>query len=426
MSRPRTPAPLAPLSALFALSLGAACLAAASQGCAPPAAPAASRLAGRAPGEQVAPRLAPPPASPPAAVASASPSSAGGRHVYRGTIAGKPVVVRLRCTRATCDGYYFYETIGESLRLVANGRDSFDEHVGVGKAARKTGHLAFEGPPGAASWRGSWSAPPPAAGRPPASPLPVALARVGALEKPLALTRSFSDRVAEASCHVRVRSFELLGLADPSLEDRLNALLSPESLAQEHAEPSDAPATDTCGDGGAQCDVSPKGYRLLCRDHFGRPGLHLEQDVRPALLDDKILSLRSEYWFDGGGAHPSDGVSGVTIDFRTGRSLDARDFLRDPDREPNWNAHISPAFYREHGVSAADVPLALGTRAQRASKPLETLEWADFYLTPSGFELVPMVAEVARVLRHKVQHVPFTKVRASLLPQGPAAHLYAP
>ncbi len=356
-------------------------------------------------------------------------ASSRGRHVYEGTIAGKPVLLRLQCDDATCAGYYFYEQIGESLRLVETSPRAFDELVGVGKSARVTGHLAFEEAPGGERWVGTFTAPAkdPAAAK---AGQPIVLSRVARTGAPRWVKRAFSDKSAKpanASCRVRVRSFELVGLANEELEERLNEAFAPERLALEHAEPIDTPPTETCGTAGSQCDVSPKGYRILCRDFQGRAGLYLEKELRPTLLDERLLSVRSEYDFDGGGAHPSGGVSGITIDLRNGHALDARDFLKDPSHEPSWVSFVPPAFFRRYGgVSPSDVRFALGTsEADRRAPVWENTEWTEFYLTPSSFELVPGVAEALRVLRHDVQHVPFASVKSALLPSGPAAHLYA-
>ncbi|MBN9164474.1 MAG: hypothetical protein J0I07_26160 [Myxococcales bacterium] len=371
-----------------------------------------------------------------AGAASAEPSapaprraSSQGRHVYEGTVAGKPILLRLRCEGATCSGYYFYERIGESLRLVQTGPNAFDELVDIGKSARVTGHLAFDDAPGGERWVGTFTAPPRNAAEAPKGE-PIVLSRVARTGTPRWMMRSFSDKSAKpanADCKVHIRSFELVGLGDEVQEERINGVFTPERLAVEHAEPIDTPLTETCGKGGAQCDESPKGYRILCRDFNGRSGLYLDVEARPTLLDERLLSVRSEFGFDGGGAHPSDGVTGVTVDLRDGHALDARDFLKDPSREPSWESFVPPAFFRRHGgFSRSDVRFALGTSEGDRRPPVwEKLEWTEFYLTRSGFELVPGVPEVMRILRHEVQHVPFARVASALLPSGPAAHLYA-
>lgn len=335
-----------------------------------------------------------------------------GRHVYEGTIAGKPVLLRIRCAQQHCSGSYVYESIGELLRLDGDGRD-FDETIGAGKRTRVTGRLAFDGPPGAPLWSGRWTA---EAG--PAQPID--LKRVVTGQVPRVIKRTFADRIGKDECHVRIRSIELSGLADEALEDRINALLAPEQRALEHAIPSDQPAGDMCGPGGTQCGVSARGYRILCRDHSGRTGLELEDEVRVTLLDDKLLSVRSEYYFDGGGAHPSDGVRGLTVDLRTGHALDGRDLLTKPEREPAWSSFLPATSGDDEDARIA--PLALGRVAR--DEIAEPSAWGDFYLTPSGIELVPNVPEAARIYRHRIQHVPFRKVRSALRAEGPAAHLY--
>jgi hypothetical protein len=359
--------------------------------------------------------------APPASPVAARPPK--GRWVYEGTLAGKNVLVRLSCEATTCGGYYFYEGIGESLALVETLPNEFDEQLGVGKNVRVTGHLAFTTPAGGERWAGTWSVDA-------KSPQSIVLAQVHPSTPPRSLKRTFSDKTptAKDECKVRVTSFELVGLANAALEERLNARIRPETLAleSEHVALPEVAVDEMCGKN--QCDVSLKGYRMLCRDFNGRAGLFFDEDVRPTVLDDTLLSARSEYGFDGGGVHPSDGVGGITIDLHDGHILDARDLLKTPASEPAWEKLVPPAFFQKLGspFTPRDVTFALGTNegAQRRSVSDE-LVWADFFLTPSGFELVPRVPEVLRMLRHDVQHVPFQKVRAALLPNGPASHLYA-
>ena len=95
------------------------------------------------------------PASPTAT--TVPPSRVPGPHVYEGTVAGKPVLVRLHCDSKACSGAYFYQAIGEALELVQQG-DGFDERVGIGTFARVTGHLSFASPPGGSTWTGTWTA----------------------------------------------------------------------------------------------------------------------------------------------------------------------------------------------------------------------------------------------------------------------------
>lgn len=353
------------------------------------------------------------PASPTAT--TVPPSRVPGPHVYEGSVAGKPVLVRLHCDSKACSGTYFYQAIGEALELVQQG-DGFDERVGIGTFARVTGHLSFASPPGGSTWTGTWTAAS-------AASAPIALTRIAA-GRPRSFRRTFSDRIGR-SCRVLVRSVELVGLADPALEERLDALLSPEHQALEHAAPYTAPAGDSCGDSGKQCDVSAKGYRLLCRDHSGREGLYLEKTVQITLLDERLVSLRSEYDFDGGGMHPSDGVVGVTIDLRTGVRLDARDLLRDAGEEPPYHQLTVRKKVADPELDAHGMPLAIGQREDDRESRVD-LGWMDFYLTPTTLELVPIVAEAARIFRHDVQSVPLTRLRRFWNSEGPAGYLLPP
>lgn len=341
--------------------------------------------------------------------APVAPATADGRFAYEGTIAGKPVLLRLRCHGGACHGQYVYEAIGEALQLRGDGRQ-LEESVGAAERIEITGQLAFEQPPGAERWQGAWRA------QVDSEPKPIALRRV-VVGTPRVLARSFEDAIVEDDCHVRIRSVELIGLADEALEDRINAALDPERRAAEHAAPADQPAPEVCVDDASRCSVSAKGYRILCRDSGGRTGLQLDEEVRVALFDAKLLSLRSEYWFDGGGAHPSDGVRGLTLDLRTGQAIDARDLLKRPEREPTWSSYIPARTGDEEDARVA--PLAIGERPRE--DPLSA--WSDFYLTARGIELIPNVPEAARMYRHMVQHVPFSKVRVQLRQDGPASHL---
>lgn len=337
-----------------------------------------------------------------------------GRYVYEGTIAGQPVLLRLRCG-VSCRGSYIYENVGESIQLSPAGGSTFDESVGIGDRVRRTGHLAFTTPPGESAWQGEWTAPGSASAR------PIRLQRVLSRAVPRAIPRRLHvHSPRERECHVEVRSFEITGLADLALEDRLNDFFAPENQARDSlvtASTTPEELEEVCGATGARCDESALGYRLLCRTTDAeRDGLHLDVDIRVALLDAHLLSARDEYGFDIGGPHPGDGVSGVTFDLRDGHLLDARDLLRRPQHEPAWAslvAHPPPP-----GDAIEGIPLAIGVHDGR--------DWTDFYLTPRGIALVPIVGEFARILRHQVQVVPFARVRRALRADGPAAHLYRP
>ena len=224
----------------------------------------------------------------------------------------------------------------------------------------------------------------------------------------------------DRDCHVEVRCFEITGLADLVLEDRLNDFFAPEHQARGSvvtAGMSPAELEDTCGAKGERCDESALGDRLLCRTATGeRGGLFFDADIRVSLLDARLLSARDEYGFDGGGAHPSDGVEGITFDLQDGHVLDAADLLRHPAHEPPWASLVAHPPPAEDTIG--DVPLAIATRDGDGD------HWSDFYLTPRSIALVPIVSEAARIYRHQVQLVPFARVHRALRGAGPAAHLY--
>ncbi len=356
------------------------------------------------------------PGRPDTAPPAAPPSPKAGSYVYRGTVASKPVVFRVHCA-GTCSGYYFYEAIGRSLRLKATGANAFDEVVGYRERSRVTGRLSFETPPGGAAWNGTW------ASGDGARVEPISLASVPRDGHPGVVGRSLVEASArDPACKVAVHSFELLGLADSAMEDRLNTLFSPEALADGHVAIEGRPEEDApcAGDAGA-CDESADGLLVLCRAFDGRSGLFLDDDAQVTVLDDRIVSVRNEYGFDGGGAHPSDGVGGLTVDLRDGHVVDARGLLVDPHEEPRWAELVSPRFWSDLGPHAdLEVAFGIGLAPKRAA---ESPAWTDFYLTPTGIALVPQVPEVARSLRHQVQEVPFAKVRRYLRTDGPASHL---
>jgi hypothetical protein len=348
-----------------------------------------------------------------------------GRYVYEGTIAGKPVLLRLRCG-VTCSGSYIYENVGEPLRLAPAGPNELDESVGTGDRVRRTGHLAFTTPPGGSSWQGVWTPPASASAASTPSAQAIRLQRVLARAVPRAIPRKLHvQSPRDRDCHVDVRSFEITGLADLALEDRLNDFFDPEHQARGALVTASTPRAEieeTCGTKGELCDESTLGYRLLCRSVMGeRGGLFFDADIRVALLDAQLLSARDEYGFDGGGAHPSDGVGGVTFDLRDGHLLDARDLLRHPEHEPAWSSRVTHPPPASDGIE--EMPLAIGTRDD-AHVDLDDGAWSDFYLTPHAVALVPIVPEAARVYRHQVQLVHYARVRRALRPDGPAAHLY--
>jgi hypothetical protein len=360
------------------------------------------------------------------AVDASAPANALGRHVYEGTIAGKPVVVRVDCTSAdVCSGYYFYKNIGATIRLVYNTSNVLDERVGARTRSSVTGRLAFTGPPGKPTWDGTWTAPVGAPAQ------PIALTRVARDAAPRWMKRTFAEKSKkDKDCFVTVTSFEILGLADEKMEAAINAAFAPESFGEHTFDPADARADDPddgCGKGGAQCDDGNHGYRILCRTFDGqRGGLFYQGEAQPTLLDDKLLSVRLGYGFDGGGVHPSDGVSGVTIDVHDGHMLDARDLLTTPAHPPKWSSFVSRAFFKNVEPDFANdvtFEVPVDSKPNRAL-PGDAPAWTSFYLTPTGIALVPNVPEVIRQLRQEVQVVPFAKVRSSLLASGRASHLY--
>ena len=338
-----------------------------------------------------------------------------GRYVYEGTIAGKRVVVRLRCGDE-CEGRYFYVGIGESLALrpALNGR--LDEVANTGDRARITGRWRFSTPLAAPSVQGTWYAPDGDRTH------PIELQRIEPGSGPRAFDRVFRDSGTKGECHVEGRSVELVGLADPALEDRLDEMLRPEALVGAHLVAPGAPADEMCEPDGSRCDASAKGYRILCRAFDGREGMYLEDRVTASFLDAQLLSLKRESGFDGGGAHPSDGVRGLTVDLRTGRVLDARDLFLQPEHEPEWN-EVVPGFRDFPEVPTDEVVLGVGIRGGGAVSVTDA-DWSGWYLSRTGLELVPSVGEAMRVLRHDVQHAPFTRIRPSLRRDGPASHLY--
>jgi len=341
-------------------------------------------------------------------------------------LADQPIVLRLRCDAVgRCAGSYYYERIGKTLDLVQVGQvgeGRFDESVGVRARAQVTGHLVLDGPPGANPWRGTWTAATP--GPSSAAVQPIVLTTVSRGGPPRWHKRACVEHSAKnPDCHVKVTSFELLGLPDAEMEERLNAAFAPQAQALEML-PDAGSEAEACAPKGTACDDSPHGYRLLCR-RFGTTGeafgpFDLEDETRPTLLDDTLLSVRKEYWFDLGGMHPSDGVAGVTVDLSTGRALGAGDFLTTPARPPNWAALVPPA--QRELPDAFEVPFTLA--ATPAPKPVwEKVPWDESYLTDSSFAFVPQVPEVARAIRHQVREVPFARVRGALRRDGPLAHL---
>ncbi len=366
-----------------------------------------------------------------ASVASAAaPVRPAGRYVYEGTVAGKQVLVRLRCG-AVCSGSYVYEDIGESIRLAAApapskaGGADFDESVGNGRQTRTTGHLAFSSPPGAPRWEGVWRGPD-------GAPQPFRLERVVSRDVPRAIPRRLRvQSLRDRACHVDIRSFEITGLADLALEDRINEALAPEHQTRNallDSAVTRAEVEKTCGARGERCDPSALGYRILCRsDVEPHGGLFVDVDIRPTLLDARLLSARDEYDFDGGGMHSGEGVGGITVDLRDGHVLDARDLLRDPEHEPTWWSLLPRPF--ADGEDLGEAHFAIGTRDGHGDALADVPDdspFGDFYLTPRSVALVPIVCEAARIFRHHVQHVPFARIRRSLRRDGPASYLYAP
>lgn len=248
------------------------------------------------------------------------------------------------------------------------------------------------------------------------------------------VVRSFDVKSPrDPDCRVTVRSFTVSGLADAALEARINAAIAPEAIALQTGHVAEHGATSTdapCNETPSTCDATVGGLLVLCRTFDGsRGGLYYNAELRPTLLDDKLLSIRHEYDFDGGGAHPSDGVGGVTIDLRTGRLLDARDLLTKPTEEPDWVSQLPDGYVKKLVETSGEanamdiVSFGIG-KLEGRTELASPLPFREFYLTRDGLALVPIVPEVARVFRHDVPTIPWSRVRGALRPDGPAAHLY--
>lgn len=278
-------------------------------------------------------------------------------------------------------------------------------------------------------------APPPAvpaaAARPPDVP---AVQTPRAVSGPRWVAKTFEVKSPrDPDCRVTVRSFSVSGLADAALEARINAAIAPEAIARQtgHVADPGAKATDApCNETPSTCDATTGGLLLMCRTFDGsRGGLYHHAELRPTLLDDKLLSIRHEYDFDGGGAHPSDGVGGVTIDLRTGRLLDARDLLANATEEPDWVSQLPAGYVKKLVETSGEanamdiVSFGIGT-LEGPTELAPPLPFREFYLTREGLALVPIVPEVARIFRHDVPTIPWARVRTALREDGPAAHLY--
>jgi hypothetical protein len=226
-------------------------------------------------------------------------------------------------------------------------------------------------------------------------------------------------------------SFELVGLADAETEDRLNSVFSPTNVAAGYlwteADP-DAEDDDRCGRRGEYCDPTARGYRILCRDSDGNPRRFFSAHLQPTLLDSTVLSVRDEYRFDGGGVL-THGISGMTVDLGSGRPTLANDILKDWLHPPNWRQLVSKSSTRIPDEVGDGVALGLFEEDENESEVVrpvwqETI-WSTFYVTPTGFALVPQAGDVQQDVPYGVQEVPFAKVRSALRTDGPIAHLWS-
>ncbi len=278
-------------------------------------------------------------------------------------------------------------------------------------------------------------APPPTVPTAPATPPSVpAVQAPAAVSGPRWVVRTFDVKSPrDPDCRVTVRSFAVSGLADAALEARINAAVAPEAIALQTghvAQPGSKSTDATCNETPSTCDATEAGLLVMCRTFDGsRGGLYHNAELRPTLLDDKLLSIRHEYDFDGGGAHPSDGVTGVTIDLRTGRLLDARDLLAQPTQEPDWISLLPDGYVKKivetSGEANAMDIVSFGIGTLEGGRELAApLPFREFYVTREGLALIPIVPEVARVFRHDVPTIPWARVRGALRADGPAAHLY--
>jgi hypothetical protein len=320
---------------------------------------------------------------------------------------------------ATCSGYYFFEDRGEALRLRQVDPKTFESVTGLRDRTAVQGTLAFDAPPGKASWRGRFSASD-ASASPRAAP--VTLARVVANGHPSFVRRTLVDRSGtDERCAVKVESFELLGLKDATLEWRINQGLAPESIARAHLQAEEPAADERDG-----FDDSLGGAHIHCRIAVQQGGCYIEATAKVVMLDDRLLSAAFRSDDAAGEAHPDYAVAGATVDLATGEVLDARELLADPAREPPWATLLTPTQDLAAATAGRTVAIEYATGGVTSrSYAWSPWPWKSFYLTAQGVALPPRVDEFEKALRDHVQTVPYAKVKGALRADGPAAYLWA-
>ena len=157
----------------------------------------------------------------------AAAESAGAGHLareYKGTVAGRAIMMRLDATSAAVTGSYFYVgqvTKGETIALsgaVAGGHFAVEEKVGTANTGAFSGTLAASG-----AVRGTWTAP---SGRKESFSLePVKSVTV--------VPRAIKDKAQVADkdapfheCYVNVQYLDVFGLPDATLEATLDQALA--------------------------------------------------------------------------------------------------------------------------------------------------------------------------------------------------------
>jgi len=344
-------------------------------------------------------------------------------HVYIGTIAGQGVAVRFQCDTTPCQGYYFYQRIGERIELSPEGKKGTTFVETTHKTW--TGRLEFPVTPiGAKILAGTWTTPDKKRSE------TISLNLVPREGTPRIFSRSLIERaVHDPQCVDEVKSFEVAGLVDPAVEQGVNRLVDPEL----HGVLTQADKDEDCS--GNECTVGKNGHTIMCAPRAVPEHYQMTTEFAIKYVDSSILSIRMAQGGNAGRAHPMDGVTSFNIDLRTGELVGIAAWLLPEAKKVDW--HVYDAEIPDHVTLTVEGPSRefhpnVRWNFDMLEKPNAdglscTLSgYVSAYVTKDGIELIPQAGYVGHNLQHHPVTVSWAQLSKWIRLDGPLGHFVAP
>jgi hypothetical protein len=328
--------------------------------------------------------------------ATPAPSPKANERVYRGSLGGRGIEVRLAREGVRVEGSYIYDGIGEALRLEGRaeaGKLTLEESDAAG---RRTGRFACE-----EAKQGDWDQDVSCNWSKPG----------GGGEQFVALF----EQHAAFGAGVRV--------AAKVVENRDRGVRAsvPQLAAAPGAQlPAQAAAFNRLVEG----KVSAAIKNFIDGLDGGAKNVYFRVDYNVLLGTDGLVSVELFEDANWGGAHPSHTYDAVTYDLRAGRELKLADLFKPgSDYEQQLRRHSLAEIDKRAGAIEAEDARAEGRKARpREESPVsedQLSSMAAWGMTPRGLMIHYELPHVVAVFQRNF--VPYEAVREHLRPEGPAA-----